>query len=174
MTTLVLFKSRCSRALTTAVEVSLVGCRGAQSEPLSSASSAQKVAVTGNDQGGPRPVLSALECWTQRDYASCMRPSSRSLSSGSFLGWAVLFLVLLPIVMIKSIGGAIAPEMVDSLSDRLRSYVAWAPASMLGGLKGVLVGLALLAVAIYAICLLYSVVRGDKSAERHPKRRRIA
>jgi hypothetical protein len=103
-----------------------------------------------------------------------MRPSSRSSSSGSFLRWAVLFLVLLPIVMIKFIGGAIAPEMVESVTDRLRSSVAWASASALGGLKGLLVGLALLAVAIYVGCLLHSVMRGDKSAVRPSKRRRAA
>jgi hypothetical protein len=86
----------------------------------------------------------------------------------------VLFLVLLPVVMIKFIGGAIAPEMVESVTDRLRSSVAWASASALGGLKGLLVGLALLAGAIYVTCLLHSVMRGDKSAVRHPKRRRAA
>jgi hypothetical protein len=162
----VLVNGRCSKALPTAIELSGVGVLVSDVH--------ESWCLHGTTKVVARFVLSALESSACPSYASHMRPSSRSSSPAPFYALAVLFLVVLPIAMIKFIGGEIAPDLVESVSERLRSYLAWASASMLGGVKGALGGLALLAVAIYVTCLLHSVMRGDRPAERHPKRRRIA
>lgn len=103
-----------------------------------------------------------------------MRRSSQGFGPGAVFGLVVLFVVLLPVAMIKLIAGGIAPEMVDSLSQRLRSFLVWVSASALGEVKGLAAGLVVLVVAAYLSWLLVAVMRGDRSAGRHPKRRKVA
>jgi hypothetical protein len=173
-TTLVLFKSKNSVALPAAAKVRLVRCLGAEREPLSAESSAQKVAFVGDDQGGPRLVLSALESSHQRDYAYRMRPSSGRRPSGAVFGLLGLLLMLVPVAMITWMTETLDPAVVDSLEYRFRSYLAGASSPILQGLHGALGGLVLLAVASYLVYLAYSVLRGGRPAVRNPKPRRIA
>lgn len=76
--------------------------------------------------------------------------------------------------MFKFLGGLIAPELVDSMSQHVRNFVAGLSSSMVDGVKGAFLGLVLLAAAIYLSCLLHSVMRGHKSQIRNAKSGRIA
>ena len=103
-----------------------------------------------------------------------MGPSSKRSSSGTYIGLLALVLVILPLTVVKFVGGALAPELMDSLLQQLHSFVAGLSAAVVNGVKDAFLGLIVLAGAIYLSCLVHSLMRGDKPAARSPKSRRVA
>lgn len=90
-----------------------------------------------------------------------MRPSSERTIFGAVFGLVMLLglAVLLPLAMFKWIGDALAPQMMESVSYQLGSYMAGVSTPILEGLRGALEGLALLAAVLYLCYLLRPLVR---------------
>jgi len=104
-----------------------------------------------------------------------MRPSSRRSSSpGAYFGLAFLVVVLIPLALFKFLGGMIAPDLVDSVTQYVKSFVAGLSSSMVGGVKDAFLALVVAAVVIYMGCLVHSVMRGSKSEAGTAKSRRVA
>lgn len=104
-----------------------------------------------------------------------MKPSYKRYSSpGAVVVLTVLVIVVLPLALFKFVGGIVAPEFVDSVSQHFQSFVAGLSSSMVDGLKDAFLGLVVLAAAIYLSCLVHSVMRGNKSQLRGEKTRRAA
>ena len=103
-----------------------------------------------------------------------MGPSSKRSSSGAYLGLLVLVLVILPLTVVKFVGGALAPDLMDSVSQQVHGFVAGLSASVINGVKDAFLALILLAAAVYLSCLVHSLMRGEKSGERSPRSRRAA